>query len=537
MSGAQQVESMTGAPGKEDLGRPLQWIIVLRVVVASVLLVTLALLQAARSSQLLEDSLPLLQLLGSGVFLATGCYAFAIWRRWNLGRLGVVQLGGDLVFITSLQYVTGGIDSGFSFLYLLAIIAGAFLFHGRGAFAMAIGSTLAYGGLVGGQASGWVHVPRLFVNPVLEMGFWDFLTNICFNSAVFFVMALLCGYFAEQLRATHLQLRVKEKTLESLRALTHQIVTSMGSGLLTIDAGDRVSFINATGERLLGIGAGGALGRGLRQVLPDISEPPPGGPLPGRLEVGHERPDGVSLHLGCSFSPLNGVPGGRILIFQDLTEVKAAEESARRNERLAAVGALSAAMAHEIRNPLASMRGSIEMLSKELQLTDYQGRLMAIVLREADRLNRLLTEFLQFAKPQETKPRPVNLGGLIRESAEVFLQEQREGSRLEIQIDVPAGITVAGDAGQLRQVAWNLFLNARDAMKGSGKVRVSARSAPGEAQESGMASRKEIGGVVPGWVELCFEDSGAGIPAEAIHRIFEPFFTTKEQGTGLGLAT
>ncbi|MDP3937657.1 MAG: HAMP domain-containing sensor histidine kinase, partial [Deltaproteobacteria bacterium] len=98
-------------------------------------------------------------------------------------------------------------------------------------------------------------------------------------------------------------------------------------------------------------------------------------------------------------------------------------------------------------------------------------------------------------------------------------------------------ITVAGDAGQLRQVAWNLFLNARDAMKGSGKVRVSARSAPGEAQESGTASRRENGGGTPGWVELCFEDSGAGIPAEAIHRIFEPFFTTKEQGTGLGLAT
>ena len=534
--------STEGASGREDLGRPLQWLIVLRVAAASVILVTLSLLQADRSSQLLEHSLPYLQALGAGVFIATISYAFAIRRGWNLRRLGLIQISGDLVFITALQYVTGGVDSGFSFLYILSIIVGAFLFHGRGAFGTAFLSTLAYGGLVGAQGTGWINVPKLFVNPVRHLSFWEIGTNVCFNAAVFFVVALLCGYFAEQLRSTHAQLREREGTLERLRALTHQIVASMGSGLLTVDFEGRISFINETGMKLLRVRAERIIGRELSDLLPAIKDSVESASGPNRLEIRYARPGGDSLFLGCSFSELKGEPGGKILIFQDLTEVKAAEDRARRSERLAAVGELSAGMAHEIRNPMAAISGSIEMLAKELHLTDYQERLMKIVLREADRLNRLVSEFLQFARPQEIKRRPIALADLLKDTTEVFLQEKESRAPLEVQLDVPADLFADGDAEQVRQVAWNLLLNARDAMPRGGVIRVSAGRCDspeaGLSQESGEESRKadRVAGS-SGWMELCFEDEGAGIPEKDAHRIFEPFFTTKEHGTGLGLAT
>ncbi|MFQ5459026.1 MAG: nitrogen regulation protein NR(II), partial [Myxococcota bacterium] len=362
------------------------------------------------------------------------------------------------------------------------------------------------------------------------------------GGAVFFVVALLCGYFAEQLRSTHEQLREREGALERLRELTHQIVTSMGSGLLTVDREDGVSFVNETGERLLGISAAEATGRKLPELLPAIRNAPESRSRPSRLELQYDHPGGDSLSLGCAFSDLKGAPGGRILIFQDLTDVKAAEERARRNERLAAVGELSAGMAHEIRNPMAAIRGSIELLSKELHLTDYQDRLMEIVMREADRLNRLLTEFLQFARPQEIKSRPIAIADLLGETAEVFLQEEASRRPLEVQMDVPPNLFAEGDPEQVRQVAWNLLLNAREAMPGGGVIRVSAGEAkgpdPGLSQEFGGEFRNSRSNTGPsGWVELCFEDEGAGIPEKHLHRLFEPFFTTKENGTGLGLAT
>jgi two-component system sensor histidine kinase PilS (NtrC family) len=528
--------------GGVDLRRRFQWLIVLRVAVTSFLLVALALLQYGRSPRLLEDTLPLLQVLGGGVYLATVGYAVALWRRWNLRRLGIVQLMGDLVFVTALLHVTGGIDSGFSFLYMLTIIVGSLLFYGLGAFGMAIGATLFYGGVVGAQAAGWIPTPRFFVNPIAPPPMLEVVANICFNTAVFFVVALLCGYLAEQLRSTHRRLREKESDLERLHALTHQIVSSMGSGLLTVDAGDRITFINQTGEHLTGVVSAQVLGQNLSSLFPGLLKVQEGLAFPRRLEIEYTHPDGRRLFLGCSFSRLKSAPGGRILIFQDLTEVKAADERARRNERLAAVGELSAGMAHEIRNPLASIRGAIEMLSKDLTLTDYQARLMDIALREADRLNHLLTDFLQFAHPREVKRQPVPVAEFLADTVEVFLREADNRVGVRPRLEAPIDLYADGDPALLRQVVWNLLLNARDAMPAGGDLWITARpvqfpealSPQGKSAEDRTVTKD---GCASGAVEICFEDTGGGIPKDVIHRIFEPFFTTKSQGTGLGLST
>ena len=520
----------------------LKWLIVLRVAATSLLLVGLALFQYGRSVHLLEYSLPVLQLLAACVYGATVAYAIALWRGWNLRRLGLIQLGGDLGFITALIHVTGGIDSGFSFLYILSIIVAALLFYRRGAFGMAAASTLGYGGLLSAHSARWIDTPRFFINPAAYTAPWEAVTNIVFTCAVFFVVALLSGYFAEQLRLTDRRLRERESDLERLRGLTHQIVSSMGSGLLTVDAEDRITFINQTGETIAGYESSRILGAELSWLFPELEDVRGISNIGQRLEINHRRPEGKVLFLGCSFSTLNDQQGGRILIFQDLTGVKAAQESAERNERLAAVGRLSAGMAHEIRNPLASIQGSVEILDKELALTDYQGRLMKIVLREADRLNLLLTDFLLFARPQEVKLQPVPIAELLTETAEVFHKRTGAEARIETQIDAPAEILVHGDPAQIRQLIWNFMLNARDAMPEGGRLRITVRPLdPPErlkTQENGSENRIDTGGIADRpTVELRFADTGVGIPRDSVGRIFEPFFTTKTAGTGLGLAT
>jgi len=313
----------------------------------------------------------------------------------------------------------------------------------------------------------------------------------------------------------------------------------MGSGLLTVDAEDRITFVNPTGERIIGQ-AGKLVGCDLRSVfpgLPDRSE----GDTPRRSELRYRRSDGTSLVLGCSFSLLEGGSGGRILIFQDLTEVKAAEERAHSNERLAAVGRLSAGMAHEIRNPLASIRGSIEVLARELTLSGDQDRLMRVILRETDRLNLLISDFLQFARPPEAKKQPVPVAELLAETTEAFSCRSKGGGPIELRVNAPVDLLADGDPAQIRQIIWNILLNACEAMPEGGCVDVRARRveslAPGIAQGLSEGSRREDESGNPrGWIELCFADDGVGITADVLPRIFEPFFTTKERGTGLGLA-
>jgi two-component system sensor histidine kinase PilS (NtrC family) len=218
-----------------------------------------------------------------------------------------------------------------------------------------------------------------------------------------------------------------------------------------------------------------------------------------------------------------------------VSEVVEMERELRRSERLAAVGRLSAAMAHEIRNPLAAISGSIQMLAGEggsPRTGDEARRLMQIVLRETDRLNRLLTEFLEYARPAPARPEDVAVEEVVGEVLSIFDASRPTG--IEVAVEVAPGLRVRADAGQLRQLLWNLVLNAAQAMPEGGAVVLSAQAA-GPPQESPGAGRNDA--EEWGWVELAVRDGGAGIPADVLDRVFEPFFTTKPGGTGLGLAT
>jgi two-component system sensor histidine kinase PilS (NtrC family) len=238
--------------------------------------------------------------------------------------------------------------------------------------------------------------------------------------------------------------------------------------------------------------------------------------LPARGGKGDERV------LGVSVSPLTNHlnrPIGRIVNFQDLTELRRMEAQVKRAERLAAIGQMAAGVAHEIRNPLASISGSIELLRKTPQLDPDSGALMEIVLREVERLNRLITDLLDYARPRPRVPVPLELGGLLDETVRVFAQDRTAPGVTARYVPPAEGgeVQVVADPGQVRQVLWNLLRNAAEAMPDGGEVVVALRRGDGHA-------------------EFDVVDTGQGIAPSDQERLFEPFFTTKTRGSGLGLA-
>jgi two-component system sensor histidine kinase PilS (NtrC family) len=252
------------------------------------------------------------------------------------------------------------------------------------------------------------------------------------------------------------------------------------------------------------------------------------------------QPGGQKRHLGLASSILRdgeGRANGWVLIFQDVTEVVAMEQELRRSERLAGIGQLAADIAHEIRNPLAAISGSVEMLQAGLgedEPDPEPRRLMGIVLREIDRLNDLITDFLQFARPAPTRRKPVDLGALVEELVGMIEVARPEG--VEIEVDLERELTAHADPTQIRQILWNLILNAVQAMPDGGCIRISVAGVAPESQEGASEGRNEEKEGVD-LVEVTVADTGVGIAPEVLERIFDPFFTTKPEGSGLGLAT
>jgi two-component system sensor histidine kinase PilS (NtrC family) len=262
----------------------------------------------------------------------------------------------------------------------------------------------------------------------------------------------------------------------------------------------------------------------------------------GRADRARQRlrfhgPGGAEMHLGIAGSVLRsaeGEPAGHVVIFQDVTKVVEMEAELRRQERLAAVGALSAHLAHEIRNPLAAISGSIQILAGSLgdARDDETPRLLDIAVREADRLNQLITDFLQYARPAPGRFGPVPVGAVAAEVLKMFESVCPAGVR--VVLEAPPALHALADEGQLRQLLWNLFLNAVQAMPEGGRLTVSAAEVPPQAPAAGGRKAPDEGAR---WVEISVADAALKIPEDVLDRIFDPFFTTKQDGTGLGLAT
>jgi two-component system sensor histidine kinase PilS (NtrC family) len=444
-------------------------------------------------------------------------------RKFHLA----IQISGDLVVETLLVYFTGGLDSPFSFLYLVSIITASMLLYRRGGLLAASGAMILYGALGDLLYYNVIPLPeQVWFVPTPWTSSRLYL-NIATNFAGYYATALLTSYLSEKLQRTSQELDANRQNLAELRALNQNVIQSIPSGLITLAPNGIAAFVNPAGAHILRRDAHDILGRRVTELgfLTEEGWTTARDRLVReaviRDEVDAVPIGGEARALGWAITPLSTLEGkasGYTLIFQDLTEMKKLESELRLKDRMAAVGELSAGIAHEIRNPLAAIAGSAQVLKKSQALTPQEQRLMSIILKESERLNKSIADFLRFVKPQEKRSAAFDVAASISETLDLLVNSPELAANHTIERDItPPSFTLTGDADQMRQVFWNLARNAVQAMPNGGTLKVST--------EVGADS-----------YDILFTDSGRGMSHADLQRLFQPFRTNFPTGTGLGMA-
>ena len=475
-------------------------------------------------------------------YFVTIFYALLLRKIKHLRRFTFAQIVIDHFFIIGLIYFTGGNESFFPITYIFSIIGSSIIFYKRGAFFSASLSTFLYGLLLLLQLHRWINpLGRSFGFEASQIFY-----SLILYMAAFYIVAFLSSMISEELKKKGKELIQKQEDYDQLETFNKNIIQSLDSGLLTIDLHGRTNFFNRTAAKILNLNGGGSMAISIYHLFPKISEVIEEMRKKGEAsEADYQRyetlfmdPEGNKVHLGFSISPLNHPNGalmGHTLIFQDITRFKEMEEQMKRTDKMAAVGLLAAGMAHEIRNPLASLSGSIQMLKSELVLDDPQRHLMEITLRESERLNALITDFLLFAQPPQTHRMPWELSKLIQETIDLFIHSPSFHEGIRILPPSPReGVKAMVDPDQMKQVFLNLLLNSAQAMPHGGEISIRVEKGKDALGEKSLARPTQRSGKE--WVKMTITDSGVGIPLQDKEKIFEPFFTTKEGGTGLGLS-
>ncbi|MCS7080110.1 MAG: ATP-binding protein [Chloracidobacterium sp.] len=499
-------------------------LIVTRLVVVSTLL-ALAVAMARSDSSWANANINPQPLVWLAVAVGALSVAYFTWLRMSERYLlqGYVQLLGDVVAVTWLTYQMR--DSAFPLapLYLVIVFVAAMILPRIGTIAVGVACALAYVGLlvsfkVGLLVGGYA---------IVEQNERYFQNNPLLYVIAILALTVLGGQLAERLRRSDAELEAAARDLAQLRAFNERIVESVKSGLVTVDLTGRIMTFNRAAEEITGYCASRVRGKPLQEVFGMLHQAFPGEPSPNakddfrRFETDCRAADGRLLRLGFAVSPLTSEAGettGYVFSFQDLTEILKLEEEIRRQDRLAALGKMAAGIAHEIRNPLAAMRGSIQLLQSELNLDEEQAKLMRIVLRESDRLNRTIEDFLRYARPRPLQLASVNVARLIGETISLLQHSPEIRPDHEIILDAPPDLPpITADGDQIKQVFWNLARNAVQAMPQGGRLTIAIRP-------------------TAEYVEIHLTDTGTGFPPENLARPFEPFNSNREGGTGLGMA-
>lgn len=499
----------------------LRGLLVTRVVVVSTLLLSALLIQLTFSLWL---PLAPIYYLAAGAY-TTSLLSLATLRTLDPGANAVLQLLGDLVVVTGLVWVSGGPDSSFTFLYLAVVLSGALLFGRGGGLVTAGLASVFYAVLLQLMQSGAVSAPRSDELPPRLWTRGQLAGNVVSNVGAFAATALLVAAASERLRDARLLAERRREEVARLQALHSSVLSSMSSGVVTADLSGTITFANPPAGELLHRRPEELVGRPLFETglvweeILDLDRAPGNEVL--RFE-GNRTPLGPGAYFGVTVTPLRDGDGrvtGRILIFQNLTEMKKLEGEVRLKEKLAAVGELAASIAHEIRNPLASISGSVQVLSGTAPPGSSERRLMEIAVQESHRLSAILEDFLKYVKPRDQAIETVDAAGALRDVVTLLTHSDELSGRHVVKLTLePESVPLQADPGQLRQVFWNLLRNAVAAMPNGGTLAVTAR-ADGEGSWS-----------------AAFSDDGRGMSREDQERLFTPFAHATPGGTGLGLA-
>jgi two-component system sensor histidine kinase PilS (NtrC family) len=510
-----------------ELRRKLAWLIGIRAVISTALLGGATFAQITSPGSLPVDPFFTLIAITYGLTIAYALtLRFAGRHRWLVD----LQLALDAIIVSAFIYFTGGMTSLFSSLYVLPIIAASTVDFRRGALLVATLSTLIYVGLATLQyltAMGLMRDPWLGVPTLPPRSTAQYI--VALNVFGFFAVAFLSGSLAERVRSADARLEQASSEIADLQALNQHVIDSLPSGLVTTDRAQRILTFNHAAETITGLPFPAVVGRPLAEVLQlprwtvEAIDQGLAGAASQRTEFRYQTANGRGeINLGLTVAHLE-TPGGRagfLLTFQDVTEIKKLEREVQLQQRLAAVGEMAAGIAHEIRNPLASMSGSIQILRQDLPLSTEQEQLMDIVMRESERLNSTIRSFLAYARPQRFAigrhdlRRALNdTALLLRNSAEV-----REGHTISVEVP-DSELWYEADEGQIKQIVWNLATNGLRAMPDGGRLRIAGDvEAPSDA------------------VVITVQDEGVGIPAAELDGLFQPFHGSFAKGTGLGLA-
>jgi two-component system sensor histidine kinase PilS (NtrC family) len=508
-----------------DVRAQVGWLIAIRAMISTLLLGGATLAQITAPDSFAVH--PFFWLIASTYTLTilwAGTLRFVDRHRWLIDA----QLGCDAITVSAFIFLTGGVTSFFASLYALPIIAGSVIGFRRGGLLIATFSAVLYFGIVGLQylpqsmaPFDWT-VARAFALPSPAAAQYV----LALNAFGFFAVALLSGSMAESVRKAGVKLERASNELADLQALSQNVIDSLPSGLVTTDQQQRVLTFNHAAERICGIAADAAIGRPVSSVLQlpgEVTEALDRGlPRTGasRLEFKYRHADGRDIDIGLSATLVDTPNGstGVLVSFQDLTDIKKLERDARMQQRLAAVGEMAAGIAHEIRNPLASMSGSIQILRDELPLSEEQEQLMDIVLRESERLNTTIRSFLDYARPRRFAIARFDLRRVIRDAALLLRNSPDVRDSHTVDVNLPDDpIWFEADEGQIKQIVWNLATNGLRAMPEGGRLELGAD----------IGERDAV---------ITVRDHGIGIPPEQIEALFQPFHGTFAKGSGLGLA-
>ena len=517
-------DSLMGPPASapaSDLRRRVSRLLLLRTLVVTVVLgLSLWVLESTKAP---SQAAVWLQ---SGIIAATylSSIAFGVLLRRGAApqQVAFPMQASDLAVTSLLVYLTGGATSPYTFLYALSIVSAGALSYRRGAVIVTIASLLA---VTLTALAAWVHLLHLPMpgqaQPWTQSGA-ALIRTLGINYAAQIGVGALAFIFGDQLQRGAETLATTRKAAADLFTLHQDIVRSLASGLITIAPDGTVLTANLAAGEILRRLPGAMLNQPIERLLPGLPAllAGSGGEL-RRADLTIRTGDDQALTIGVTVSPLRDVRDqaiGRVINFSDLTELRRLEQQNRHTERLVTVGQLAAGIAHEIRNPLASISGSVELLQAAPTATEEDRTLMAIVHREIQRLNVMIGDLLDYANPRPRQAVDFDLAVLVDEVIQVARRDAAF-TAVDLAVEVDRPLRLHADPAKLRQVVWNLLRNAADAAAtGGAHVRVTAREDAGT-------------------VAIAVADDGPGIEPEQLGRIFDPFFTTKSTGTGLGLAT
>ncbi len=516
---------------KEETLSRLQLLMFLRVGFVSLLLGVAIIIQVRETKTYFGEILNAHYFLIALIYFLTFFYVVALKYIKNLSKLAYLQLLLDTIFITAIIYTTGGIGSMFSFLYLLNIISGSIILYRRGGTIIASFSSILYGAILDLSYYELINPIGYRFPYIQEYQSSEIFYRILVNVAAFYLVAFLSSFLSEQIRKSRAELKDKQKDIADLEMLKENIIQSISSGLIALDEHGKIIVFNREAEKIFNIDSTDAIQKDINDIIPFIM-PYLKVNNPNKFsQLSYKRNEDQQIDLLLNVSPLTEYDGskkGEILVFQDTTRIREMEQEVKRMEDLAMLGELAAGIAHEIRNPLASISGSIQVLNDSLSKEDthVNERLIGIMLREVNRLNHLVNDFLQFARPQRAEIEEFDLNQLIMDTLYIFKNSQNWSQDLDVETKFFSPLKIKSDPQQLKQVFWNIFLNACEAMPKDGFICVSTD----KITEFNVSDERVES------VRVKVEDNGPGIDPKVIKDMFKPFSTTKKDGSGLGLA-